>query len=178
MKNLKKAFIIISIVFMSVITANAQSYTANLEFYVGTWRYTNASTGDEFTIQLRKTSRVHVKYGTINCLVGAYTYKKYGQIIVDCINQYNSQIDPLDMPIYATNSAFEASDVKPNRLYMYVIDIGKNKTTFSNEILIISGTDPKKIRWILRNDEGEYETQDLPPTEFSIPTDIALTKVQ
>ena len=35
---------------MSVITANAQSYTANLEFYVGTWRYTNASTGEEFTI--------------------------------------------------------------------------------------------------------------------------------
>lgn len=178
MKNLKKAFIIISIVFMSVITANAQSYTANLEFYVGTWRYTNASTGEEFTIQLRKTSRVHVEDGTIDCLVGAYTYKKNGQIIVDCINQYNSQIDPLNMPIYATNRTFAASDVNPDRLYMYVIDVGMNKTTFSNDILIISGTDPKKIRWILRNDEGEYETQDLPPTEFSIPTDIVLTKVQ
>jgi len=97
---------------------------------------------------------------------------------VDCINQYNSQVDALHMPIYATNRTFAASDVNPDRLYMYVIDIGKNKTTFSNEILIISGTDPKKIRWILRNDEGEYETQDLPPTEFSIPTDIVLTKVQ
>ena len=163
---------------MSVFAANAQSYTANLEFYVGTWRYTNASTGEEFTIQLRKTSRIHAEDGTIDCLVGAYTYKKNGQIIVDCINQYNSQIDPLDMPIYATNSTSEASYVKPDRLYMNVIDIGKNKTTYSNEILIISGTDPKKIRWILRNDEGEYETQDLPPTEFSIPTDIVLSKIQ
>jgi len=92
--------------------------------------------------------------------------------------KFNDQVDALYMPIYATNSALQQSDANPNRVYMFVEDVVMRKKTFSNEIEIISSTDPKKIHWILRNDEGEYETHELPPDEFSIPTDVVLTKVE
>ena len=176
MKNINKILItLLSVLFFYL--ADAQNYSANLDFYVGTWVYSDPSIGEEFTVKLRKTYR-NDKYGINHCLVGAYTYKKDGQILSDCMAKFNDQVDALYMPIYATNSVLRQSLVNPNRLYMYLEDFVMRKTTFSNEIEIISSTNPKQIHWILRNDEGEYETKDLPPDEFSIPTDVILTKVE
>jgi hypothetical protein len=175
MKNINKILIILlSVLFFTL--ADAQNYSANLDFYVGTWVYSDPSIGEEFTVKLRKTY-LYDKHGIEYCLVGAYTYKKDGQIVSDCMVKFNDQVDALYMPIYATNSVLHQG-VNPNRLYMYLEDFVMRKKTFSNEIEIISSTDPKKIHWILRNDEGEYETHELPPDEFSIPTDVVLTKVE
>lgn len=165
---------LLSVLFFTL--ADAQNYSANLDFYVGTWVYSDPSIGEEFTVKLRKTYR-NDKYGINHCLVGAYTYKKDGQIVSDCMVKFNDQVDALYMPIYASNSVLHQG-VNPNRLYMYLRDFVMRKKTFSNEIEIISSTNPKQIHWILRNDEGEYETKDLPPDEFSIPTDVILTKVE
>ena len=86
------------------------------------------------------------------------------------------------MPVYATNAKINPTWVDPNKLWMFVTDFdkfspnGNVKRTGSNELLLVSGTSPNKIRWILKNDEGECEASELPPYEFSIPTDIILTK--
>lgn len=176
MKNINTFFLtLLSVFFFNL--ADAQPYSANLDFYVGTWVYSDPSIGAEFTVKLRKTSRID-KYGINHCLVGAYTYKIDGQIVSDCMVKFNDQVDALYMPIYATNSALQQSDANPNRVYIFVEDVVMRKKTFSNEIEIISSTDPKKIHWILRNDEGEFEAHELPPDEFSIPTDVVLTKVE
>lgn len=156
--------------------ADTQNYSANLDFYVGTWVYSDPSIGEEFTVKLRKTYHYN-EHGIKYCLVGAYTYKKDGQIVSDCMVKFNDQVDALYMPIYASNSVLHQG-VNPNRLYMYLRDFVMRKKTFSNEIEIISSTDPKQIHWILRNDEEEGEAKDLPPYEFSIPTDVVLTKVE
>ena len=176
MKYINRIILLIAVMAVCSL-ADAQNYSANLDFYVGTWVYSDPSIGEEFTVKLRKTYR-NDKYGINHCLVGAYTYKKDGQIVSDCMVKFNDQVDALYMPIYATNSVLRQSLVNPNRLYMYLEDFVMRKTTFSNEIEIISSTNPKQIHWILRNDEGEYETKDLPPDEFSIPTDVILTKVE
>lgn len=176
MKHISKIFLLLVVIVLSSFT-EVQPYSANLDFYVGTWVYSDPAIGAEFTVKLRKTSRID-KYGINHCLVGAYTYKEDGQVRSDCMFRFNNQVDALYMPIYATNSALQQSDANPNRVYMFVEDVVMRKKTFSNEIEIISSTDPKKIHWILRNDEGEYETHELPPDEFSIPTDVVLTKVE
>lgn len=175
-KHFNKILItLLSVLFFNL--ADAQNYSANLDFYVGTWVYSDPSIGAEFTVKLRKTIR-YDSDGIDYCLVGAYTYKIDGQIVSDCMVKFNDQVDALYMPIYATNSVLRQSLVNPNRLYMYLRDFVMRKKTFSNEIEIISSTDPKKIHWILRNDEGEFEAHELPPDEFSIPTDVVLTKVE
>jgi len=161
------------------------SYTANIDFYVGTWRYENPQTGEEFILRLRKTSRI-IPLGTnaTEYVVGAYTYKKHGQIVTDCMNKFDQNLPVLDMPVCATNSSTDPSSIDPNKLRMYVSDFGKFapngdvKWTGSNELSIVSSTTPNQIHWILRNDRGPVLEDEMPPFEFSIPTDMILTRVQ
>ena len=171
-----RTFFIIILAGIFSVNAFAQN-TANIDFYVGTWKYTNAQTGEEFTLQLRKTFNSYISCWSV---VGAYTYKKNGQIITDCMNQYSLNLDV--MPVYATNSSQTPSLVNPNKLWMFVTDYGKfcpngeNKRTYSNRLEIVSGGTPNKIRWVLENEEGDYLASEAPPNDFSIPTDIILTK--
>jgi len=70
-KHFNKILItLLSVLFFNL--ADAQNYSANLDFYVGTWVYSDPSIGEEFTVKLRKTSRID-KHGINHCLVGAYT---------------------------------------------------------------------------------------------------------
>jgi len=159
--------------------AQQPSYTANLDFYVGTWKYENEQTGEVFVLKLRKTVN-----RSRECVVGAYTYKKNEQIVLDCMDQFSStQKSPISMPVYATNSSITQNLVNPNKLRMFIIDFGKfcpngdTKRTSSNELLLVSNAFPNKIRWILKNDrETSTVIEEIPPIEFSIPTDIILTK--
>ena len=155
-------------------------HTENLDFYVGTWKYENQQTGEEFVLKLRKTSYVLHNNVSPECVVGAYTYKKNGQIVTDCMDKFSLNLNI--MPVFATNSSQSSSSVNPNRLYMYVTDYGKfcpngdTKRTRSNELLLESNASPNKIRWILKNDRGPVLADEAPPEEFSIPVDIILTK--
>ena len=169
-----KTFLIIILVSVFSINLQAQ-HTANLDFYVGTWKYENQQTGEEFVLKLRKT----VKYSDY-CVVGAYTYKKNGQIVTDCMDKFSLNLDK--MPVFATNSQIIPDQVDPNKLRMFVSDFGKFcpngdvKETLSNELLIISNATPNKIRWLLKNDRGPVLEDEAPPEEFSIPVDIILTR--
>lgn len=56
MKNINTFFLtLLSVFFFNL--ADAQNYSANLDFYVGTWVYSDPSIGEEFTVKLRKTFR-------------------------------------------------------------------------------------------------------------------------
>ena len=173
-----KTFLTIILAGLFAVNVFAQ-HTANIDFYVGTWKYTNAQTGEEFTLQLRKSFNSVISCW---CVVGAYTYKKNGTIITDCMNMYLLQIKENEMPVYATNSRNDPTWVNPNRLDMYVTDYGKfcpngtNKRSRSNTLELVSSGTPNKVRWILKNDEGDYIASEAPPNDFSIPTDIILTK--
>ena len=168
----------------SIISLQAQRpvYTANLDFYAGTWKYENQQTGEEFVLKLRKTSFVDQNV-TRECVVGAYTYKKNGLIVVDCMNQFSStQTSPRNMPVYANNGSLYQDKVNPNELRMFVTDFGKfapngdTKRTRINELLLVSNASPNKIRWILKDDGGAFEANELPPNGFSIPEDMILIK--
>jgi len=169
---------LVIVIFTSIFSVNLQAqHTANLDFYAGTWKYENQQTGEEFILKLRKTFS---SFLSTECVVGAYTYKKNGQIVTDCMDKFSLNLNI--MPVFATNSYIDTVLVNPNRLYMFVTDYGKfcpngdKKRTSSNELLLVSSATPNKIRWILKNDEGEGLTDELPPEEFSIPEDMILTK--
>ena len=156
-------------------------YGANLDFYVGTWRYTNTSTKEEFTIKLRKS--VYTAYNTRkDCVVGAYTYKKNGVVILDNMDKFTNNRSPGNsVPIYASNAKANISDSNPNELYLSVRDYGLvsdgvPKYGIGN-ITINSTGNPKKIRWVLEDPEGVYIKGDWLPG-FTIPTDIILTKIE
>ena len=162
-------------------------HTANIDFFVGTWRYENPQTGEEFILKLRKISHLLMPSDPFptEYVVGAYTFKRNGQIVTDCMDKFDSDVHP----VRATNSTLRPSTVNPNRLRMSVSDYGKRapngsvKTTGdNNELLIVSATEPHQIRWILREDRGvraifEGEEDGIHPLGFSIPTDIILTRV-
>ena len=190
-----RTFLIIAASFFFV---NLQAqHSANLDFFVGTWKYENPQTGEEFILKLRKTS-ILLTHFTVetDLVVGAYTYKKNGQIVTDCMDKFDSDIHVFMMPIDATNASINPAWVDPNRLRMVVRDYGKRapngdvKTSRNeNELSVVSASHPNQIRWILREDRGqrfyifleEGEEEPLcpiPPLGFSIPTDMVLTRVQ
>jgi len=177
---------LITIILASVCSLSLYAqHTANLDFFVGTWRYENPQTGEEFILKLRKTSHLLTPSDAFatEYVVGAYTYKKSGQTIIDCMDKFDQNLHIHTMPIRATNSVINQSWVNPNRLRMSVFDYGKfapngdAKRTGSNELLIVSSITPNQIRWILKNDRGPVLEEEAAPLEFSIPTDIILTRV-
>ena len=46
----------------------------NFSQYIGTWKYTNTSTKEEFTIKLRETTYRYQNGPLEQCLVGVYIY--------------------------------------------------------------------------------------------------------
>ena len=181
-----RTFLIIILTGICSISVHAQTlYTANLDFYAGTWKYENVQTGEEFVLKLRRTSIVVPYYNNSirECLVGAYTYKKNGKIVMDCMDKFSLNLDPVnDMPVYATNAGNDPTYLTPNTLWAFVTDFGKFnpkgevKRTTKNELWVVSDVSPNKLRWVLKNNDGETETHLLFPEDFSIPTDIILTK--
>jgi len=179
----------LTLILASICSLGLYAHTANLEFFVGTWRYENPQTGEVFILKLRKTSYL-LTHATVptDYVVGAYTFKRNGQIVTDCMDKFDSDIHIFRMPVRATDFVRDPDLLKPNRLEMSVLDFGKfapngdvKRAGFS-ELLIVSATEPHQIRWILREPRGpvfifEGEEDGIHPLGFSIPTDIILTRV-
>ena len=185
---MRKIIYIFTLLLLSVSSMHGQSieqwYSTNLDFYVGTWRYTNTPTNEEFTIKLRKS--VYTAYNIReDCVVGAYTYKRNGVVVLDNMNEYTKDRSMgVHVPIFASNASETASLSNPNRLRSEVEDYGilwpDSKLPKSGQgiITIVSTVNPKKIRWELKDGEGPRIVGHHPPMGFSIPTDIILTKVE
>ena len=63
----------LTLLILSLSNINAQS-NEDYSFYVGTWKYTNTTTGEEFTIRLRDTTVIDSFDYTSKTLVGIYIY--------------------------------------------------------------------------------------------------------
>ena len=178
---MKKMIIILSLVLVSS-GIKSQGYTANLDFFVGTWTYTNEVTNEEFTLKLRKSVYINPldKYQDEKaCLVGAYTYMLNGDIITDTMDEFGSDKHALKMPLMATNFVRNISKLDSQKLRLTFKDRKYNKYTLSSSLEIVS-TSPAKIRWTLTEDEGEevYSPgETIKPNGFSVPVNMVLTKV-
>ena len=104
----------------------------------------------------------------------------YGQAIIKGINYDESKV-PTELndknwrrvTIYASNGGFRRESVDANELYMYLTDKRLMKRSMSCKITLLS---PTQIRWYVENDEGPVDMDFI--HEFSIPTDLVLTKVK
>ena len=170
----KKLIIIFTTAILFATNLTAQ---VNLSPYEGTWRYTNTSTNEEFTIKLRKTIG-QFTYGERVCLVGSYIYKKNGVVILDNMDMFNNNsVYPTKMPILGQS--------REGELILYVNDYGiitHGKPKFvdgSLGMLIVELGEAAKLTWKLEEEEGVsiVGVNDV-PQGFTIPDDVILTKVQ
>ena len=142
-----------------------------LSSFEGTWRYTNASTNEEFTIKLRKTIG-QFPWGGEECLVGSYIYKKNGVVIHDNMNMFNNNGYPTKMPILVKQ-----------RLTLFVNDYGmitcgKPKFVGGSLILVRENDGTAKLIWKLKEREGvKIVGITDEPEGFTIPSDVTLLKV-
>ena len=167
----KKLIIIFTTAILFATNLTAQD---NLSPYEGTWRYTNVSTNEEFTIKLRKTIGQFF-YGERECLVGSYTYKKNGVVILDNMNMFNNNnVYPTKMPILVKQQSI-----------LFVNDYGiitRGKPKFVSGwlgLLAVELGEAAKLTWKLEEEEGDIPDviADV-PQGFTIPDDIILTKVE
>ena len=173
--------IILSLILVSS-GIQSQVYTTNLDFFVGTWIYTNEVTNEEFTLKLRKSVYINPldKYQDEKaCLVGAYTYILNGDIITDTMDEFGSDKHALKMPIMATNFVRNISLLNSQKLRLKFNDRKYNKYTLSSSLEIVS-VSPAKIHWVLTEDEGDIvylPGETIKPNGFSVPLNMVLTKV-
>lgn len=172
---MKKIFSLINCFIISSFLASAQ-YTANLDYFAGTWKYENAGTGEEFILKLKMGN----ESGTGSYLVGAYSYKKNNIVVIDCLHHYYiNYTDKFDYPVYATNQSHSQSLVNPNLLFMFFYDSLLNyhstNSALSIENFIYTGSGPKKMEIYLRTADGVFANK-LPPDKLTPPEYMVLTK--
>ena len=173
---MKKLIIILSLIVMSS-GIKSQGYTANLDSFVGTWKYVNEATNEEFILKLRKS--VYLTRYEIACLVGTYMYKVNGDVVINTMDEFDSDKYALDMPVMATNFVLDRSLLNSQKLRIMFDDRKYNKYTMSSSLEIVS-VSPAKIHWVLTEDEGEevYSPgETIKPNGFSVPVNMILTKV-
>ena len=120
----------------------------------------------------------------VDCVVGTYTYKKNGIVVLDNMNEF--MIDRsvgLPAPIYASNTRILPSVSNPNKLSASIQDYGilwpnsSHPKSGDGTITIVSTGNPKKIQRQLKDPEGIRIVGHSAPMGFMIPTDIILTKI-
>ena len=169
------------VIFLSFSFLNAQSvseprklFTENLDAYVGTWEYKNPNI--VFRVFLRKGIKVTDRsFG--ECLVGDYFYQLNGVVL----DAYDESKVPAELNVrnwqrvvvLASNGGFRREYINANELYMFLTDKRLKKRSMSCKITLLS---PTQIRWYVENDEGPVDMDFI--HEFSIPTDLVLTKVK
>ena len=178
---MKKILIILLFCF-SITYISAQP--ANLDWYVGTWKYENTSTGEELIIKLKRSQFTELPiFGSeiVDCLVGVYRYKANNQIIVDKLNLFNLDLEPYDCPI--TLSSRKSISLLSLSVIDYSITNGRGKFKSINVPSTVEyiSSSPKTIKWKLVVVEQEYfyyEQIDRFPEGTNLPREVILTKVE
>src|SRR5574344_2282816 len=161
-------------------TSFAQTFP--IDFCVGTWRYTNQTSGEVFTMKLKKCTRYILPCwggGTEECVTGAYIFSKNGRTIIDCMNMYSmSYKDVFDYPIIilninSTTATFSIKD------YFKKNGWGKPKRFTDGQLTIIS-QNPPKIKVNIEESEGIYvinDNKEIFPEGITFPSEMILTKI-
>ena len=174
----------VKILFIALLLAglNATSFaqTFPIDFCVGTWRYTNQTAGEVFTMKLKKCTRYILACwggGTEECVTGAYIFSKNGRTIIDCMNMYSmSYKDVFDCPIIilninSTTATFSIKD------YFKKNGWGKPKRFTDGQLTIIS-QNPPKIKIEIKAGEGlVMNSKDVFPEGITFPSEMILTKI-
>jgi len=178
---MKKILIVILFCF-SITYISAQP--ANLDWYVGTWKYENTSTGEELIIKLKKSQEVVPPTfggGIEECLVGVYRYKKNNLILADKLDLFNENLVPFGCP----GTISIGRDISHLMLcikdYTITNGRGKYKTISIPSTVVYNTSSPKTIKWKLVVEEQEYfyyEQIDRFPEGTNLPIEIVLTKVE
>ena len=159
-------------------TSFAQTFP--IDFCTGTWRYTNQTAGEVFTMKLKKcTLNIPDDWGggTEECVTGAYIFSKNGRTIIDCMNMYSmSYKDVFDYPIIilninSTTATFSIKD------YFKKNGWGKPKRFTDGQLNIIS-QNPPKIKIEIKAGEGlVMNSKDVFPEGITFPSEMILTKI-
>ena len=149
-------------------------YSTNLDAYVGEWEYKGEN--EVFRIILKR-GLLRTSLFTGDCLIGDYFYQSKG-VVLDTYSPSKIPLERNDsntstLVIYANNSNIDLENSNPNALHMLLRDKRFAKSSYSCKITLLS---PTQIHWILENDEGPVDMDYN--LEFSIPTDLVLTKVK
>lgn len=153
-------------------------FPTNLEFYQGAWEY--RSENEIFRIYL-KIGKIDSKVSFGPCLIGDYLYIKNNVVLDDYsilkIPTIDNDSTQSSVIINASNGKYESVKyANPNELHMFFYDKQRKKRVYSGKIQLISST---QIRWILKDDEGAYTSDDeWIESGFSVPTNVILTKKQ
>ncbi|MDD3195875.1 MAG: hypothetical protein PHU68_08745 [Paludibacter sp.] len=152
-----------------------QTFAINLEAYEDTWEYNEG--GEIFRIYLKIVPK-DTKFSYGLCLIGDYFYSK-NNVILDTytasdVPEVYNDINSSKIIIYASNGKYESiSYANPNELNMFFYDKQRKKEVYSGKIQLLSSN---QIRWILEDDEGDYDAEDWVEPGFSVPTNIILTR--
>ena len=145
--------------------------------FAGTWQWTNGNS--TFTIKLQKVEYWKAPNNNYfkDLILGGYKYVENNIVIVDrLIFTTNFTIDTSTWAEFAEmQGGISYPDI--NELGMVVRDVIKQKSCMAKLTLLTSGTTPQ-IQWYLQDFE-HYRPSSLgdKPLDFSIPTDIILTKL-
>ncbi|MDR0692649.1 MAG: hypothetical protein LBF69_06390 [Prevotellaceae bacterium] len=170
--------------FIPIDTDVPESFSKNLDAYVGTWEYRAGA--DVFRIVLKKDKDYHDYDGTYlnERIYGGHVYVRDGEVVSDCIQivEESTTFDYKIMSISANNAELDEENVDPNELRLAFRDRIKNKRGMGT-LTLIPGT-PAQLHWkIMREPEGVVllkpgeELRERDPT-WSVPKDVILTKVE
>ena len=180
---MKKILLITILIIFTLTTLPAQS--VSLEWYVGTWVYSDPSIGEEFTVKLRKVQYekpVTFGGGFAECLVGVYRYKKDNQTLIDNLNKLYNNTDPILYPIWVLSS----TDGLNTKLGLCVVDYTLSNSKGEYKSIGLSSLEfntlsPATIKWTLVVTEQEYiftPIEERFPRGTNLPTEMILTKVE
>ena len=146
---------------------------------MGTWEY--RSEAELFQIKFVMGTR-YTMVAYSKCVTGGYHYTKNGQTVADYLSPISTvwnlktQAEGY-IKIMGSNALFQEyeADITPNEIRIYFYDDVYKKYTFRGSFTLL-GTNA--ARWVLKNDEGEYEASEAPSSAFSVPTNMVMKKIE
>ena len=179
---MKEVLIIVFSILLSF-SMSAQEITpipldGSLDLYVGTWKYENSETNEEFIIKLRKfdnyTTVLGSNFGTV--LIGEYYHSKNGIILYDNLDYVST--------ITTNNQAIKTSILCTHKnqdfmnLSLAVSDRTYHKATEGTLSFSLGKENTYSLRWKIAESEGDFDIGPDYIEGLSIPTEMTLFKIE
>ncbi len=179
---MRNIFILLVVIMINVQLGYSQESSV-YDSYIGTWKWEDNKTNSEFVIILKKGIADWTKFnaGIVDCIIGAYKFKKDGITVVDTFEQISEEKEYILYPIRIFGSKshmrLSVADYTIKNGYGYTKQMGG-----SSNIKLIESIDGKtKMQWIIIDDDGGHvylDAKEAFPKGCSLPTNIILTKVE
>ena len=182
---------IVFILLLNIVSIAGYSQNEIFDYYIGSWKWENAQTGDSFEIILRKSTYIKSESfggGSEDCIIGVYKYVRNGIVIIDNFSVIEQVLgNAIFYPIFAKIPQ-SITDIMFFKVKDYgkVNSFGKPKVLGTKECkLAFVSSNPKQLRWDLtRVDKENWDVlwvadeRQIFPEGTSLPTNIILTKAE